>query len=395
MTNSLLDFSSNFSRDFYKAIDDSMILSITDEFWMIKYISKEFCQTFKYSEYELIGKPLLPLLYFQGINTKTKNNLDKLKLELLGIFYLENNELDIENTLKNWQTWKWILKNKVKNGPFVWCKTIIVPILDNEHKTKQYMIIQSDVSDLEIAKQNLKNSFQKLKELDEKKSEFLNIASHELRTPMTAIRWYLSMMLDWDFWELNENIKKYLYKMFENSSKLVDLINDMLDLAKLESSRIDFALDYFDIIELIENIIAEMNPLLHNKNHKLEFNHKWEELFIESDRDKIKHVILNLLSNAIKFTPDSWLIKINCLHDGEMLVVDVIDNWIWINIENQKIIFEKFGQVKNSLTRDISWTWLWLPIVKSTIDRLGWKLELESSEWKWSRFTFKIHTKFI
>jgi hypothetical protein len=68
---------------------------------MIKYISKEFCQTFKYSEYELIGKPLLPLLYFQGINTKTKNNLDKLKLELLGIFYLENNELDIENTLKN------------------------------------------------------------------------------------------------------------------------------------------------------------------------------------------------------------------------------------------------------------------------------------------------------
>jgi signal transduction histidine kinase len=62
--------------------------------------------------------------------------------------------------------------------------------------------------------------------------------------------------------------------MFENSSKLVDLINDMLDLAKLESSRIDFALDYFDIIELIENIIAEMNPLLHNKNHKLEFNHK-------------------------------------------------------------------------------------------------------------------------
>lgn len=395
MTNSLLNFSTNFSWDFYKAMDDSMILSITDLNWNIQYVSSEFCKIFWYTEEEIIWRPLLQSYFFHWIQSQTQNNLNKLKWDLLWIFYMEHNESDIEDTLKNNKTWIWVLKNKTKNGVFVRCKTTIIPILDENKNLKQHMIIQNDITDLELSKQKLTVSYQKLKELDEKKSEFLNIASHELRTPMTAIKWYLSMMLDWDFWEINDSVKKYLAKILDNSHRLLDLINDMLDLAKLESSRLDFALDHFDINKLVDEVFVELNPLILNKNHKLELISSNNEINIETDRNKIKQVIINLLSNAIKFTPEFGNIKVNCMHIWNNLEIDVIDNWIWISEDNQKLIFEKFGQVKNSLTRDISGTWLWLSIVKSTIDRLGWKLKLESSEWNGSKFTIIIPAKFI
>lgn len=382
-------------NDYKKAIDFSGYFIKLDENWFIKFMNKKFIKALWFKESEILWKPLLEEILYESISSIARWNLDKLYHEVIGVISYWEDNINVNEILNLHKPWKWIIKNKTNYNTFIWLDTTIFPIFDLDNKIKEYIIIWNDITDLEIAKQRLKISFHKLKELDDKKSEFLNIASHELRTPMTAIRGYLSMMLDWDFWELNENLKKYLSKMFNNSQKLLDLINDMLDLAKLESSRLDFSIDNFDIINLIDDIILEINPLIKGKSHNIEFIHEESELFVESDKDKIKHIIINLLSNAIKFTAEKWTIKIICNSLEDFFQIDIIDDGMWISKENQKIIFEKFGQVKNSLTREISWTGLWLPIVKSTIDRLWWKLELESTEWKWSKFTFKIANKFI
>lgn len=382
-------------NDYKNAIDFSGYFIKLDKYWFIKFMNKKFIKAMWFKESELLWKPLLEEIIYESLSNIVRNHLDNLYNDVLWVVYSWESTKEVKNVLNKWKAWKWIIKNKTNYNTFLWCDTTIFPIFDLDNNIKEYIIIANDVTDLEISKQKLKISYHKLKELDDKKTEFLNIASHELRTPMTAIRGYLSMMLDWDFWEISDTLKTYLWKIYNNSQKLLDLINDMLDLSKLESSRLSLSVDYFDIVELINEIILELTPLILEKKHKIDFEISNSEIFIETDRDKIKNAIINLLSNAIKFTPISWIIKINCRLDISSIQIDIIDNWIWISEENQKMIFERFGQVKNSLTRDINWTWLGLPIVKSTIDRLWWDLLLTSSEWNWSTFTIKLSSKFI
>lgn len=378
-----------------KAIDFSGYFIKLDSVGLIKFVNKKFIKTIWFKEEELLWRPLLEEILYESMSSIVRWNLDKLYHDVLWVVYSDDKNNEIKEVLNTNKPWKGIIKNKTNYWNFIWLDITIFPIMDLDNKIKEYIIIANDVSDLELSKQKLKISLHKLKELDDRKTEFLNIASHELRTPLTAIRWYLSMILDWDFWEINVEVRQYLSKILTNSQKLLDLINDMLDLSKLESSRINFLIDNFDLVNLINDIIIELNPLILEKKHKLEFIHSSPEIFIESDLNKIKQVIVNILSNAIKFTPNWGFIKIYCEDDWNILSIDISDNWIWISENNQKMIFERFGQVKNSLTRDINWTWLWLSIVKSIVDRLGGELSVKSSEWAGSKFSIKIPSKFI
>ncbi|MDD5212976.1 MAG: PAS domain S-box protein [Candidatus Gracilibacteria bacterium] len=382
-------------NDYKKAIDFSGYFIKLDNNGFIKFMNKKFIKAIGYKESELLGKPLLEEILYESMSSIVRGNLDKLYHDVLGVVHSDEKNYEVKGVLSTHKPWKGIIKNKTNYGNFIRIDTTIFPIFDQDNKIKEYIIIATDVSDLEKSKQKLKISYHKLKELDDKKSEFLNIASHELRTPMTAIRGYISMMLDGDFGEINDTIKQYLGKILNNSRKLLDLINDMLDLAKLESSRLNLLVDNFDMLKLIGEISAELKPLILDKKHRLELTSLSPEIFVETDRDKMKHAIVNLLSNAIKFTPDVGIIKIDCRQDDSSVYIEISDNGIGISENNQKIIFERFGQVKNSLTRDINGTGLGLPIVQSTINRLGGELTLISSEGKGSKFTIKIPSKFI
>lgn len=128
-----------------------------------------------------------------------------------------------------------MIKNKTRIGSFFWTSTSIVPIVNLNEEIIEYVVIQSDVTDLEIARQKLRVALSKQKELDVKKDEFLNIASHELRTPMTLIKGYISMILDGDAGDINDEARSYLAQAYIGSQRLLDLINDMLDISKIES----------------------------------------------------------------------------------------------------------------------------------------------------------------
>ena len=290
-------------------------------------------------------------------------------------------------------TWKWIIKNKSKQWFVIWCSTTIIPILDVNNELKEYIVVKTDITDIEIAKQHLKKSFDKLKELDKKKDDFLNIASHELRTPMTSIKWYLSMILDGDAWDINNEVRQYLEQVYQSSGRLLNLINDMLDISKIEWWKEIFQNEDIEINKLLNDVCFEMYQLFKRKKQELKINIDFENFHYNTDWNKLKQVIVNILWNANKFTPESWKIILWSRIEDNELIITITDNWIWIDKEHVDSIFEKFWQVKNSLTRDITWTWLWLPIAKSIVEKMWWQIFLESEVWIWSEFIIRLPIK--
>lgn len=379
-------------NNYKNAFDSSEYFLKLNNEWKVFHVNKNYLNVLWYKKEEIIWKNLLKYFIWENIKSQTKQELEKIDDEVCKIFVLDaKEEKSIVKTLKSWEIWKWIIKNKTKIWTFIWCKVAIIPIYDSNKNLKEFIVVLSDITDLEMAKQKLKSSFRELKKLDEKKSEFLNIASHELRTPITSINWYLSMIIDWDMWEINDEVSHYLKKVLSTSKRLLDLVNDMLDIAKLESWKAHYERKEFLINELIESIIEETSPLMKVKFHKAKIDiseTNWLEII--NDKNKIRQCIINLVSNAVKFTKESWEIKISTKILDKKIKIIISDNWIWIKKEDQKIIFEKFWQIKNSLTRDISWTWLWLPIVRWIINDLWWNIEVESEEWKWSCFTITL-----
>lgn len=165
-------------------------------------------------------------------------------------------------------------------------------------------MVQSDITDIEISKQNLRKSYEKLQILDKQKDEFLNIASHELRTPITSIRGYISMIADGDTGEVNPETKQYLERVLASSTRLLTLINDMLDIAKLEAGKHEFDEENVEIREFINDCFAETAQLFKQKRQACTIDIDFERLVIKTDRNRLLQVMINLLGNANKFTPE-------------------------------------------------------------------------------------------
>jgi PAS domain S-box-containing protein len=282
-------------------------------------------------------------------------------------------------TIKTWNIWKWEFKKTWKDWNFYWLNSTVTPFLDNNWNIYKLVFINNDITDI--------------KNLNETKDEFLNIASHELRTPMTSIKWYISMMLDWDFWDVNDEIKKQLEKVYKSTAWLIWLVNDMLDIAKLESWKMQFTDEKIKIWDFINDIYDDFKILANQKNIIFEKNvdHEIVDENIFIDVPKIKQVFINLIWNALKFTPEwkSITIKVQDNKDWNALF-EIIDTWIWIPKSHIDKIFEKFKQVDNYLQRSVNGTWLWLSICKQIIANYWSNIKVSSEEWKWSTFYFYL-----
>lgn len=305
----------------------------------------------------------------------------------------EDQRKEINLHMSKKMNWKWVIKNKWKHWNNFWTSTNIIPILWLSNEINEYIILQNDVTDLEIAKQKFKAALSKQKEVDVKKDEFLNIASHELRTPMTSIKWYLSMILDWDAGEINSEVRQYLEQVYKSSNRLLMLINDMLDISKIESGKQEFTYEKIEIGNLIRETCSEMKTLFENKRQKLEIIIDFDKFEYNTDINKLRQVLLNIIWNANKFTKEEWTIKINVEKNQAQLIIRIKDDWIWIAEENIPKIFEKFWQVKNSLTRDINGTWLWLPIAKTIIEKMWWYIWVSSQVGIWTEFSINLPIK--
>ena len=221
------------------------------------------------------------------------------------------------------------------------------------------------------------------------KSQFLANVSHELRTPLNSIIGFTRIVLRRTEGKIDQLQKDNLQKVLISSEHLLSLINELLDLAKIEAGRMEVYAENFKLEEVVRIATATVEPMLKNGNVKLVAELPPDLPPIRSDRDKLKQIVLNLLSNSAKFT-EKGEIKVAAVRDNGTLKLTVSDTGIGMNSEALKYIFDEFRQVDMSTTRKYGGTGLGLAIVKRLSNLLGGDIEVSSEEGKGSQFTVTI-----
>jgi two-component system sensor histidine kinase BarA len=241
----------------------------------------------------------------------------------------------------------------------------------------------------ELAQANLA-----LFEMNRLKSDFLATMSHELRTPLNSIIGFSEVLAGSD--QLNERQRRYASNIQSSGKMLLGMINDILDLAKIESGKMEVRAEDFSIRDVCEGLANLMRPMAERKNIDLECRLDEAIPLLSQDAGKLRQIIYNLLSNAIKFTPEGGRVTLSAHAEGRYVVVAVADTGIGIAEEDREKIFEKFrqagvpGQGDGVLVREHQGTGLGLSIVRELTKLLGGDLHLESCPGQGSTFTIRL-----
>jgi signal transduction histidine kinase len=222
------------------------------------------------------------------------------------------------------------------------------------------------------------------------KSEFLANMSHELRTPLNAIIGFSEVLLERMFGEMNEKQEDYLKDIHSSGKHLLSLINDILDLAKVEAGRMELNLSKFDLPTAIDNALTLIREraMRHSIALAAEVDPQLGEL--NADERKLKQILLNLLSNAVKFTPEGGSITVGARLKGDMIEIAVTDTGIGIAPEDHAAVFEEFKQVGTDYTRKAEGTGLGLALTRRLVELHGGAMRLESEPGKGSTFAFTL-----
>jgi PAS domain S-box-containing protein len=248
----------------------------------------------------------------------------------------------------------------------------------------------------DLGEQNVRLQWQsrELEKANRLKSEFLASMSHELRTPINALIGYTALMLDRIYGELNDRQEEGLNRIRAAAQHLLALINDILDLAKIEAGRMPLHLEDTVLQEVLREASVQIDPLIKKKGLTYRWVGPAEPLHMTTDRTKVKQIMLNLLSNAVKFT-HAGSITLTAQPEGDFIRIDVADTGIGIRKEDLAAIWDDFRQVDQSRTREFGGTGLGLSITRKLSGGLGGRVTLTSEYGHGSTFTvfLPIHTE--
>ncbi|RDY25987.1 PAS domain S-box protein [Romboutsia weinsteinii] len=343
----------------------SELITMSDRNGIVTYVNKAVVDRMEYSEDEIIG---------QSIYTDTSRE------------HIVTEELRTRNEVIS-------LYNVInKSGEKIKLESIKSTIYNKNGEIDGYICIARDTEYTE-ALENLRVKYDEMLYHQQTKNEFFASLSHELKTPLN-IFYSIIQLLDKRS-EVDEHDFKAFYKQYNNGLKvnfyrMFRLINNLIDITKLESGFIEPKFENRDIINIVENITLSVIPFANEKNINIIFDTEEEESYIKFDAESIERIMLNLLSNAIKFTDVGGNIDINIEVNKEWVRIIVRDDGIGIPENMQKSIFEKFVQVDKPSHRKNEGSGMGLSIVKSLIDLHDGKIELESYDNKGSKFTIWI-----
>jgi Na+/proline symporter/nitrogen-specific signal transduction histidine kinase len=267
----------------------------------------------------------------------------------------------------------------------------VMHIIDEASQVLAYSRrLEQQSRELEAATNDLRSANLRLQELDRLKDDFISTVTHELRTPLTSIRAFSEILRDNPHLE-DAQREKFLGVIVSESERLTRLINQVLDLAKIESGNAEWHNTEVDLAGIIQDVVTATSRMFGDKQIRVAVDLEPGVPILYADRDRLIQVMLNLLSNAAKFCDQAnGAVEIRLRKLADELQIDVRDNGAGISIENQKVIFEKFRQAGDTLTDKPHGTGLGLPICREIIGHFGGRLWVESRVGKGATFSFTL-----
>lgn len=227
----------------------------------------------------------------------------------------------------------------------------------------------------------LNRSYEKLSQINQIKSEFVSVVAHQLRTPLTGIKWTLDLFLNGDFGKLTKDQKSFLKKAEDNNNHMINIINDMLDVDRIESGRVKYSISEVQVEDLVDSILLELYPKILAKKITLKVSRPKDFLpKVSIDKDKVHEAFENILENAIKYSKANGEIGVDYKVEDKSITLAFRDTGIGIPKDQQYKVFDKFFRAANALKVETDGTGLGLFIVKKIIENNGGKIWFESSE---------------
>ncbi|MDU1314606.1 PAS domain-containing sensor histidine kinase [Clostridium septicum] len=283
-------------------------------------------------------------------------------------------------------------KLKCKNGREIYVESIVNKVANNNDEIRAYVIVARDLTyrnELEA----LKIKYKEIKEYERIRNEFFANLSHEVRTPINIIYSCLQLLNGQKVKgneALSEYYNKYETTMRQNCFRMLRLVNNLIDITKIDSGFVKMNFENYNIVSLVEDITLSVVPYVEFKKINIMFDTEYEELYIKCDPDKIERVILNLISNAVKFTEKNGNILVYISADEKFVKIRVKDDGIGIPYEVRGFIFERFVQNDKSLNRGTEGSGIGLALVKSLVELHNGKVYLEDTKEKGSEFVVEL-----
>ena len=342
-----------------------------------------------------INKALLKILGYTREELKKKKNTDLIFEEDLNKYSNQNVQMNYNRQY----TTNLVLRYYSKDNDIVWIRENITLVKDDDEEPVYYLKQMEDITHKKEAEEQIKKQKEKL-EYNKIKTRFFAKVSHELKTPLNLILTSLHMLnKKFDSLNIREefNGTRYVRLIKQNSYRLLRLVNNIIDLTKIDSNTFELNIVNIDIVKIMNEIIMSTNDYVENKNRNLIFNKHIKKKIIGCDPFNIERVMLNLISNAVKFTDenDDIIIELDEDEENDNIIISVEDTGIGIKEEKLNMIFEQFRQVDESFTRNNEGSGIGLSIVKSIVELHDGNIEVESEYGKGSKFTIILPIKTV
>jgi len=267
------------------------------------------------------------------------------------------------------------------NGKTISVSVSIIPFKNQDNQMAGGFIIIRDTT--------------KDKAFEQTKTEFVSLASHQLRTPLSTINWYSEMMLTGDAGKLTKEQNRYVEEIYHGTQRMIELVNDLLNISRIDLGTITIKPETVDFKEVTESVLSELFPQIKNKKIKVEKNYDKTVPQIMLDSKLARIICQNLLSNAVKYTPANGKVFISINKVKNKLLIKIADTGIGIPKEDQAKIFSRLFRAKNAKEKLTEGTGLGLYIVQLAVEKLGGKVWFESIENGGTTFYVSIPLKGI
>lgn len=341
-------------------LDNHAIVSIADRQGKITYVNDKFCDVSGYNREELIGK-----------------NHRMLKSDV----HEDNFYKELWDTISHGKVWQGEICNRRKNGTYYWVESTINPFLDDKGIPYQYVSVRTDITHLLEAKYQAEKA-------SRSKSIFLSSMSHELRTPLNAILGFAQLI---KIKNKDELTNEYNDEILQSGSHLLALINDVLDLAKVESGKIELSINSYSLKDILNFCLVMVKSSADKRLIQVENKvDSLSDVKIDIDEKRFKQVLLNLLSNAIKYNKEKGRLTIDyALENDDMVYLSITDTGKGIAVDQQSNIFQPFDRAGEEGSA-ISGTGLGLVITKKLIEKMKGSIGFTSTEHEGSCFWIKV-----